>query len=157
MNDRGKPTVGFALGGLAGNNAHGAGFLQAALDAGVEPQMISCTSGQIRWVFEYLRGSEARQGASLRDLMEEMIAREEPYGNKTLDLAALSLFGMPGVLCTPHLGASTEDAQNNVATEAAELLIDFFTTGAIKQSVNMPARAASSGKSSALICPARGS
>jgi D-3-phosphoglycerate dehydrogenase len=47
------------------------------------------------------------------------------------------LFGMPGVLCTPHLGASTEEAQTNVAVEAAELLIDFFTTGAIKQSVNM--------------------
>jgi len=47
------------------------------------------------------------------------------------------LFGMPGVLCTPHLGASTAEAQTNVAVEAAELLIDFFTTGAIKQSVNM--------------------
>jgi len=47
------------------------------------------------------------------------------------------LFGLPGVLCTPHLGASTEEAQANVAVEAAELLIDFFTTGAIKQSVNM--------------------
>jgi D-3-phosphoglycerate dehydrogenase len=47
------------------------------------------------------------------------------------------LFGMPGVLCTPHLGASTEEAQTNVAVEAAELLIDFFTTGTIKQSVNM--------------------
>jgi D-3-phosphoglycerate dehydrogenase len=47
------------------------------------------------------------------------------------------LFGMPNVLCTPHLGASTEEAQSNVALEAAELLIDFFTTGAIRQSVNM--------------------
>ncbi|MHC4179313.1 MAG: hydroxyacid dehydrogenase [Planctomycetota bacterium] len=47
------------------------------------------------------------------------------------------LFGMPGVLCTPHLGASTEEAQSHVAVEAAELLIDFFTTGAIKQSVNI--------------------
>jgi D-3-phosphoglycerate dehydrogenase len=55
------------------------------------------------------------------------------------------LFGMPGVICTPHLGASTEDAQNNVATEAAELLIDFFASGAIKQSVNMPARGAKAG------------
>lgn len=47
------------------------------------------------------------------------------------------LYGMPNVLCTPHLGASTEEAQANVAVEAAELLIDFFTTGAIRQSVNM--------------------
>ena len=55
---------------------------------------------------------------------------EEPCTNSPL-------FGMPNVLCTPHLGASTEEAQTNVAVEAAELLIDFFTTGAIKQSVNM--------------------
>jgi len=48
------------------------------------------------------------------------------------------LFGMPGVLCTPHLAASTEEAQSRVALEAAELLIDFFTTGAIRQAVNVP-------------------
>lgn len=47
--------IGFALGGLAGNNAHGAGFLQAALDTGVTPEMISCTSGQLLWVWYYLR------------------------------------------------------------------------------------------------------
>lgn len=47
------------------------------------------------------------------------------------------LYGMPNVLCTPHLGASTEEAQANVALEAVELLVDFFTTGTIKQSVNM--------------------
>ena len=47
--------IGFALGGLAGNNAHGAGFLQAALDTRVTPEMISCTSGQLLWVWHYLR------------------------------------------------------------------------------------------------------
>lgn len=47
------------------------------------------------------------------------------------------LFGMPNVLCTPHLGASTEEAQSNVALEAAGLLVDYFTTGAVRQSVNM--------------------
>jgi len=47
------------------------------------------------------------------------------------------LFAMPNVLCTPHLGASTEEAQANVAVEAVGLLVDFFTTGAIRQSVNM--------------------
>ena len=40
------------------------------------------------------------------------------------------LFGMPNVVCTPHLGASAEEAQSNVALEAAELLVDYFTTGA---------------------------
>jgi len=47
------------------------------------------------------------------------------------------LFGMSNVLCTPHLGASTEEAQSNVALEAAELLADFFSTGAIRQAVNV--------------------
>ena len=47
------------------------------------------------------------------------------------------LFEMPNVVCTPHLGASTEEAQANVAVEAVQLVIDFFTTGAIRQSVNM--------------------
>jgi len=47
------------------------------------------------------------------------------------------LFSLPNVLCTPHLGASTEEAQSNVALEAAELLVDFFTTGAVRQAVNM--------------------
>ena len=47
------------------------------------------------------------------------------------------LFGMPGVLCTPHLGASTEEAQTQVAVEGIGLLIDFLTRGTIKHSVNM--------------------
>lgn len=47
------------------------------------------------------------------------------------------LFGMPGVVCTPHLGASTEEAQTSVATEAVELLTAFLTTGAIRHAVNI--------------------
>jgi D-3-phosphoglycerate dehydrogenase len=44
----------------------------------------------------------------------------------------------PKVLVTPHLGASTEEAQISVAVEAARLLIDYFGRGQIKFSVNMP-------------------
>jgi D-3-phosphoglycerate dehydrogenase / 2-oxoglutarate reductase len=47
------------------------------------------------------------------------------------------LYGMPHVLCTPHLGASTEEAQTQVAAEGAQLLIDFLTTGAIRHAVNV--------------------
>lgn len=49
------------------------------------------------------------------------------------------LFGQPGVLCTPHLGASTEEAQAQVAVEGVGLLVDFLTTGAIRHAVNMSA------------------
>ena len=48
------------------------------------------------------------------------------------------LFEMPGVLCTPHLGASTEEAQTQVAVEGRPTcLIDFLTTGNIRHAVNM--------------------
>jgi D-3-phosphoglycerate dehydrogenase / 2-oxoglutarate reductase len=47
------------------------------------------------------------------------------------------LFGLPGVVCTPHLGASTEEAQTQVATEAVELLAAYLTTGAIRHAVNV--------------------
>ncbi len=47
------------------------------------------------------------------------------------------LFGMPGVLCTPHLGASTEEAQTQVAIEAVNLLVDYLTKGNIHCAVNV--------------------
>jgi len=46
------------------------------------------------------------------------------------------LFQLPGVVATPHLGASTEEAQTQVATEAVELLTNFLTTGEIRHAVN---------------------
>ncbi|MDP6443613.1 MAG: phosphoglycerate dehydrogenase [Pirellulaceae bacterium] len=49
------------------------------------------------------------------------------------------LFGQPGTLCTPHLGASTEEAQTQVAVEAVHLLVNFLTTGEIRHAVNMAA------------------
>ena len=49
------------------------------------------------------------------------------------------LFGMPGVLVTPHLGASTEEAQSQVAVEGVGLLVDFLTTGAVRHAVNSSA------------------
>jgi D-3-phosphoglycerate dehydrogenase / 2-oxoglutarate reductase len=49
------------------------------------------------------------------------------------------LVGLPQVLVTPHLGASTEEAQVSVAVEAARLLSDFLTRGQVRFAVNMPA------------------
>lgn len=47
------------------------------------------------------------------------------------------LFELPNVVCTPHLGASTEEAQTQVAIEGAGLIVDFLTKGAIRHAVNM--------------------
>lgn len=47
------------------------------------------------------------------------------------------LFGMPNVVCTPHLGASTEEAQTQVAVEAVQLLTNYLASGEIRHAVNM--------------------
>jgi D-3-phosphoglycerate dehydrogenase len=52
--------------------------------------------------------------------------------------ANLPLIMHPKVLVTPHLAASTEEAQLNVAIEASRLMIDFFSTGRVRFAVNMP-------------------
>ena len=51
--------------------------------------------------------------------------------------ADLALLKAPNVVLTPHLGASTFEAQENVAVEAAELLRDYLLKGVIANSVNM--------------------
>jgi len=91
-------------------------------------RLINCARGGIYDEAALVEGLQSGQlGGVALDVYPQEPCTESP------------LFGMPGVLCTPHLGASTEEAQTNVAVEAAELLIDYFTTGAIKQSVNMSA------------------
>lgn len=64
-------------------------------------------------------------GAAL-DVFEEEPAKDNP------------LFGMENVVCTPHLGASTVEAQENVALQVAEQMADFLLSGAVANAVNMP-------------------
>lgn len=47
------------------------------------------------------------------------------------------LFGMKNVVCTPHLGASTEEAQTQVAVEGIHLLLNFLRSGEIRHAVNV--------------------
>ena len=48
------------------------------------------------------------------------------------------LFGMANVVCTPHLGASTTEAQENVALQIAEQMSDYLIKGAVSNAINMP-------------------
>ena len=56
---------------------------------------------------------------------------EEPAVNNPL-------FGLPNVVCTPHLGASTTEAQENVALQVAEQMSDYLIRGAISNAINFP-------------------
>jgi len=48
------------------------------------------------------------------------------------------LFNLPNVVCTPHLGASTSEAQENVALQIAEQMSDYLLRGAITNAINFP-------------------
>jgi len=52
------------------------------------------------------------------------------------------LFGTPGLICTPHLGASTTEAQVNVAIQVAEQMADYLLLGGITNAVNVPSLSA---------------
>jgi D-3-phosphoglycerate dehydrogenase len=52
------------------------------------------------------------------------------------------LFGAPGLVATPHLGASTTEAQVNVAIQVAEQMSDFLVRGGVTNALNMPSLSA---------------
>jgi D-3-phosphoglycerate dehydrogenase len=68
-------------------------------------------------------------GAAL-DVFAEEPARANP------------LFGLKGVVATPHLGAATAEAQEKVALQIAEQMADFLLTGAVANALNMPSMTA---------------
>jgi D-3-phosphoglycerate dehydrogenase len=52
------------------------------------------------------------------------------------------LFGTPNFISTPHLGASTSEAQVNVAIQVAEQMSDFLLLGGVTNAINMPSLSA---------------
>lgn len=56
------------------------------------------------------------------------------------------LFGLPNVVCTPHLGASTTEAQENVALQVAEQMSNYLLDGAVENALNMPSMTAEEAK-----------
>jgi len=56
---------------------------------------------------------------------------EEPATNSPL-------FNLPNVVVTPHLGAATTEAQENVALQVAEQISDYLNNGAVSNAINMP-------------------
>ena len=60
-------------------------------------------------------------------------------GKYLCDFADEAMQHHPNFICIPHLGASTEEAEDNCAEMAAKQMIDYLETGTIKNSVNFPA------------------
>ena len=89
--------------------------------------IINCARGGLVVEADLKVALESGQvGGAALDVFEEEPAKTNP------------LFGMENVVCTPHLGASTNEAQENVALQVAEQMADYLLTGAITNSVNVP-------------------
>lgn len=50
----------------------------------------------------------------------------------------IKLMALPNFICTPHLGASTREAQINVAVDVANQMVDYLLNGKVKNAVNIP-------------------
>lgn len=91
-------------------------------------RLINCARGGIYDEAALVEGLESGQIAGVAlDVYAEEPCTDSP------------LFGMNGVLATPHLGASTEEAQTQVAVEAVHLLINYLLEGEIRHAVNTAA------------------
>ena len=73
-------------------------------------------------------------GGAALDVFEEEPAKEN------------ALFGLENVVCTPHLGASTSEAQENVALQVAEQMSDYLMSGAVTNALNIPSVSAEDAK-----------
>ncbi len=90
-------------------------------------RIVNCARGGIVDEAALKRGLESgKVAAAALDVFAEEPAREN------------ALFGAPNLVATPHLGAATEEAQENVALQVAEQMSDYLLTGAITNALNMP-------------------
>jgi D-3-phosphoglycerate dehydrogenase len=85
----------------------------------------------------------ARGGLIVEEALRDALASGHVAG-AALDVFAVEpakespLFGMDNVICTPHLGASTSEAQEKVAVQVAEQMCAYLLKGAITNAINFP-------------------
>ena len=83
-------------------------------------------------ILNYARGELVNTAALL-----EAMDNGKVSGYMT-DFPSEDILGRPGIVCTPHLGASTPEAEDNCAIMAAQELSDYLRNGNITHSVNLP-------------------
>ena len=77
--------------------------------------------------------------AALREALESEHVAAAGFDVFTVEPAKENvLFGAPNFIATPHLGASTNEAQENVALQVAEQMADYLLSGAVTNALNMP-------------------
>ena len=103
------------------------------IDAGAIAEMkegvrvINCARGELVVEDAMVEALKSGKVAGFAvDVFSEEPAKESPY------------FELENVVCTPHLGAATTEAQENVALQVAEQMSDFLNTGAVVNALNMP-------------------
>ena len=84
-------------------------------------------------MMNYARGGLVDEAALLEALADGRVAAY------VTDFPSDALLGAKGVICTPHLGASTPESEENCAVMAAAQTRDFLESGIIRNSVNLPA------------------
>jgi D-3-phosphoglycerate dehydrogenase len=114
-----------------------ANILSAEAIAKTKPgvRIINCARGGL--VDEEALAAALKSGhvaGAAFDVFKEEPATENP------------LFNLPNVVCTPHLGAATTEAQENVALQVAEQMSDYLLTGAVSNALNMPSVTAEEAK-----------
>ncbi len=85
------------------------------------------------------RGELIDEEALIQAIKDGKVAQAalDVFSKEPLDPAS-PLLGVPEIICTPHLGASTGEAQDKVAIAICDQLIDFLKYGSIRNAVNMP-------------------
>jgi hypothetical protein len=88
-----KDKVGFALGGLGGFNAYGVGFLQAARQLKVTPDILTCTSGMVAWAARWLDDED------LEPLILEKCEQDTKFPPSLgwLNMLSVALLGSSGI------------------------------------------------------------
>ena len=85
----------------------------------------------------------ARGGLVVEDALYDALMSGKVAGAaldvfETEPASSHKLFGLENVVVTPHLGASTGEAQENVALQVAEQMADYLISGAVTNALNMP-------------------